>query len=169
MHGYELARLICEDEALRAIWRLKRSEVYFLLGKLLAQGYIAEAAGSEQGHSARKRQASGPPRQIYEVTPAGRALLDAWLAEPVSSPRDLRAAFLVKLYLATRRDAAMALALLERQRQVLIQWQARLQLVSMSNPLVSAVHRLRLAQVVAALGALEEIRAMLEAPASPRM
>ena len=126
MHGYELARLICSDATLRAIWHLKRSEVYFLLGKLLAQGHIAEVADLEGEPTMQKRQVAGPPRRIYEATPTGRALLDAWLIEPVPSPRDLRAAFLAKLYLARRRDLATALTLLERQRRVLCQSQERL-------------------------------------------
>jgi len=158
MHGYELARLVCDDEALRAIWHLKRSEVYFLLGKLLAQGYIAEVAAAPGEPSSRRRQTAGPPRQIYEATPAGRALLDAWLSEPVASPRDLRAAFLAKLYLARRRDPARALTLLEGQRQVLHRWQERLQGAVATEPFLALVQKLRLAQVEAALDALEDMR-----------
>ena len=56
MHGYELARLAQEDQALRAIWRIERSEVYFLLGKLRQKGLIAEHA---------EEHAAGPARTIY--------------------------------------------------------------------------------------------------------
>lgn len=126
MHGYELAQLVCNDETLRAICHLKRSEVYFLLEKLAVQGHIAEMTGPAEESALWKRQGAGPSRQIYEVTPAGRAALDAWLTEPVASPRDLRAAFLVKFYLARRRDLPPALTLLKRQRQALSQWQERL-------------------------------------------
>lgn len=159
MHGYELARLVCDDEALRAIWHLKRSEVYFLLGKLLAQGCIAERAAPASESHGPARQTGGPPRQIYEATPAGRALLDAWLNEPVATPRDLRAAFLAKLYLARRRDPATMAALLERQRQVLLGWQGRLQETAASDPFLCLVQKLRLAQVGAILAALEEMQA----------
>lgn len=160
MHGYELARLVCDDEALRAIWHLKRSEVYFLLGKLLAQGHIVEAAAPVGELASQRRQGAGPPRQIYEATPAGRALLDAWLSGPVATPRDLRAAFLAKLYLARRRGPTAALALLERQRQVLRQWQERLRGAAPAEPFLVLVHRLRLAQVEAALAALDDMRGM---------
>ncbi len=158
-HGYELARLVCDDPALRAIWRLKRSEVYFLLGKLLAQGHIAEVAQAS-GESPAGRRSAGPPRQIYEATPAGRAQLDAWLSEPVATPRDLRAAFLAKLYLAQRRDPATLSALLEGQRHVLGRWQARLLEVAPTEPFLAMVQRLRLAQVEAALAALADLRGL---------
>lgn len=164
MYGYELARLVGSDEALRVIWHLKRSEVYFLLGKLLGQGHIAEAADPEQNPAARTNRAAGPPRQIYEITSAGRAALDAWLAEPVSSPRELRAAFLAKLYLARRRDPAIALALLDKQGRVLSQWQGHLRGAAASDPFLALVNRLRLAQVEAALGALNDMRSIFDAP-----
>ena len=160
MHGYELAQLMIDDETLRTIWHLKRSEVYFLLRKLAAQGHIAEMTDPEESPTLRKRQVAGPPRQIYAATPAGRAALDAWLIEPVASPRDLRAAFLAKLYLARRRDLGMALALLEKQCQVLRKWQERLRGTAPAEPFLILVHKLRLAQVEAALAALDEMRAM---------
>lgn len=163
-HGYELARLVCDDPALRAIWRLKRSEVYFLLGKLLAQGHIAEVAEPPEEPSAPRRSA-GPPRQIYEATPAGRARLDAWLSEPVATPRDLRAAFLAKLYLAQRRDPATMATLLEGQRQVLRGWQERLIETAPTEPFLAMVQRLRLAQVEASLAALDDLRGLHDAAA----
>ncbi len=160
-HGYELARLVCDDEALRAIWRLKRSEVYFLLGKLLAQGFIAEAAAPPGEPDAQRRQTAGPPRQIYEATPAGRAQLDAWLSEPVATPRDLRAAFLAKLYLARRRDPAVAARLVARQRQVLRGWAERLRQPAQPEPFLALVQKLRLAQVEAVLAALDDMQDLL--------
>ncbi len=45
MHGYEIAQVVQGDEALRAIWRIERSEIYFLLGKLAKGGLIMERAG----------------------------------------------------------------------------------------------------------------------------
>jgi DNA-binding PadR family transcriptional regulator len=161
MHGYELARLVCDDEALRAIWHLKRSEVYFLLGKLQAQGHIAEAAPAAGDRS--QRQAGGPPRQVYEVTPGGRALLEAWLGEPVASPRELRAAFLAKLYLAERRGPAQMIELLERQRQVLRRRQERLSAAASADSFLALANRLRLAQVEAGLRALDDIQTTLSA------
>ena len=162
MHGYELARLVCDDEALRAIWHLKRSEVYFLLGKLLAQGHIAEGAADQVDGG--QRRAGGPPRQVYEVTPSGRSLLEAWESEPVSSPRDLRAAFLAKLYLAHRRGPAQTLALLDNQRRVLRRWRERLSAAAPAESFLALANKLRLAQVEAGLRALDDIQAALSAP-----
>ena len=85
MHGYELAQTVKTDAALRAIWRIELSEVYFLLRKLLKQGAIvaeAEAPGA------------GPRRVVYAPTPAGRIALEGWLTTPEKYPRNLRTALL---------------------------------------------------------------------------
>ena len=161
LHGYELSRLVRDDQALRAIWHLKRSEVYFLLGKLQSQGLIAEVTAGQQDCAATSRQSGGPPRQVYEVTAEGLAALDEWLEQPVSSPRQLRAAFLAKLYLAWRCNLASAPALLEEQLQVLRRWQERLSRSSGSDPFLVLANKLRLAQVEAASNALEEFQAIL--------
>jgi DNA-binding PadR family transcriptional regulator len=59
MHGYEIAQVVQGDEALRVIWRIERSEIYFLLGKLSKGGLIVERAAE---------QAGGPVRVIYAPT-----------------------------------------------------------------------------------------------------
>jgi PadR family transcriptional regulator PadR len=52
--------------------RLKRGTVYVTLGRMEEKGYVQsrlEAAPAEAG---------GLPRRIYEPTPLGRRVLDAW-------------------------------------------------------------------------------------------
>lgn len=162
MHGYDLARLLQSDDSLRAIWRLQRSEVYFLLGKLVAQGFIAELDDTELARSPVKRQESGPRRQIYQVTAAGHDALAAWITTPVRTPRDMRAAFLAKLYLALQSDLASALMLVNRQRQELLGWQERLAAIAATDSFRGLVFRLRLAQVVASLSMLDELQHTME-------
>ena len=89
MHGYEIAQVVQGDEALRAIWRIERSEIYFLLGKLSKGGLIMESAAE---------QAGGPVRVIYAPTEAGRAQFHQWLRTPEAKPRNLRTALLARLH-----------------------------------------------------------------------
>ncbi len=147
MHGYELAQMVGNDEALRALWHIERSQVYFLLRKLLEHGFIVETA---------EERAGGPPRVIYAPTAAGREALRDWLREPEGSPRGLRNAFLAKLYLALRVDREAADELLAAQKQSLQQWADRHRAGTGAADFSALVHRLRLAQVEAALVTLEE-------------
>jgi DNA-binding PadR family transcriptional regulator len=64
-------------------------------------------------------QGSRPPRQIYRITPEGRAELHRWLSEPVMKTREIRLEFLVKLYFAWRFNQAEAARLIAEQRETL--------------------------------------------------
>jgi len=151
MHGYELALRARGDEALRAIWRIERSEVYFLLGKLVKQGYIAPAEGADE-------QAGGPARQVWSMTEAGRAALARWLSTPEAYPRNLRTALLARVYIALRQDPQIALALIDAQKRVLEEWLAGARRRESGNAVVAVVQRFRAAQVRASLEALDELR-----------
>jgi DNA-binding PadR family transcriptional regulator len=154
MHGYELAQQVKADAALRAIWRIERSEVYFLLRKLLKQGFIVEQA-EEQG--------AGPRRVIYAPTPSGQAALEAWLTSPEKSPRNLRTALLARVYLALRRDPALAVRLVDAQAQHLADWLQREQGRVFEDEVVAVVHRFRAAQVEAMIVALADLRRLAAA------
>lgn len=162
MHGYELARLVQEDEALRAIWRIERSEIYFLLGKLSKGGLIVESA-SEKAH--------GPVRVIYAPTEAGREAFANWLRMPELRPRNLRTALLARLYMALRHDPQIAVELIDAQKQALVEWLGRTRREQSGNEVVALVHRLRAAQVAATLDALNDMRSLAlarwQAPTEP--
>ncbi len=154
MHGYELARVTQQDEALRAIWRIERSEVYFLLGKLRQRAHVLEHA-EECPH--------GPARTIYAPTEAGRVAYEQWLHSPEPHPRNLRTALLARVYMALRYDASIALALIDAQQQALNEWLERERQQKSENAVVALVHQLRAAQVQATLGALDELRRLAAA------
>ncbi len=149
MHGYELAQRVHEDEALRAIWRIERSEVYFLLGKLHKCGYVEE--NSEQ-------PGNGPARVVYELTDAGLEALNRWLRTPEQYPRNLRSALLARVYLALRQDPQIALTLIDAQRQVLEDWLAHAQQRTFGDEVAAVVHAFRAAQVEAIVRALDQLR-----------
>jgi PadR family transcriptional regulator, regulatory protein AphA len=149
MHGYELAQRAHDDEALRAIWRIERSEVYFLLGKLSKCGYVNESE---------EQAGNGPARVVFEVTAAGREALNRWLSTPEQYPRNLRSALLARVYLALRQDPQIALNLIDAQRIVLEDWLARFRQRAFSDPVVAVVHNFRAAQVEGILKALDQLR-----------
>jgi DNA-binding PadR family transcriptional regulator len=148
MHGYELAQTVRNDAALRAIWRIERSEVYFLLRKLVSQGHIIEH-GEAPG--------AGPKRLIYAPTPQGEAALQAWLDSPEPRPRNLRTALLARIYLALRRDPGLALEIIAAQREQLVKWLENEQARAYSDEIVKLVHRFRAAQVEAMVLALNDL------------
>ena len=156
LHGYDLHRRISDDAVLRSIWRLGRSELYFLLKKLERRGWITPVA---------IEIAQGPPRTTYSITSAGRRALAQWLAAPVQTPRDLRAEFLAKVYLGTMLAAPETAGLLSAQSDVIRQRLDRLQAGARESGFERHVHRLRLLQTQAALQWLEDLAA--EAPAGP--
>jgi DNA-binding PadR family transcriptional regulator len=155
MHGYELAQRVRDDEALRAIWRIERSEVYFLLGKLVKSDAIREVdAPFEAGR---------PARVVYALTEAGQRVLDEWLGTPELAPRNLRTALLARVYIALRRDPRLAQDLIDRQKQVLEEWLAGQAGRQIDNAVVALVHDFRVKQVRATLDALDGMRALARA------
>jgi DNA-binding PadR family transcriptional regulator len=149
MHGYELAQTVRTDDALRSIWRIERSEVYFLLGKLLKSEYV-EASGQERS--------KGPARTVFEPTAAGRAAFEVWLRTPEQYPRNLRTSLLARVYMALIYYPQTAVELIDAQEQYLKDWLDQQRQRTFANEVVALVYRLRAAQVEATLGALNDLR-----------
>ncbi len=87
------------DAALRAIWRIERSEIYFLLGKLKQKAFIVELA---------EEQSKGPARTCLNRPNSGRAAFEQWIRTPEVRPRNLRTALLARVWMALRRDPSEA-------------------------------------------------------------
>jgi DNA-binding PadR family transcriptional regulator len=153
MHGYELAQQVKSDAGLRAIWRIERSEVYFLLRKLLKRGFIVEHA-EEQG--------AGPRRLIYAPSASGLAALEMWLLNAEKAPRNLRTAMLARIYVALRRDPALALNLIDAQQKQLIDWLMHERDRTFDDEIVALVQRFRAAQVDAMIVALDDLRRLAQ-------
>jgi DNA-binding PadR family transcriptional regulator len=114
-HGWAVARLLEPNGEVGRVWTVRRPLVYRAIAQLLELGLLREAgdAPSERG----------PRRTLVRVTPAGKRLAAAWLAEPVHHVRDLRTVLLAKLLL-TQRAGMDASDLIRRQREV-VEPQAR--------------------------------------------
>ena len=97
---YELTRQM--DRSLGRIWPRAQSKLYEEPKKLVELG-LAEASTERVGRR---------PRTVYEITPAGRRALAAWLAEPGAGPV-IEFEQLLKIFFAeqgTRGDALATLA-----------------------------------------------------------
>jgi len=165
-HGYDLARQFSPDAPLGNVVRLEPGMVYHHLKKLERLGWVTAMPETGPGR---------PARRPIALSSSGKTELRRWLAEPVARTREIRLDFLVKLYLALLLDPALAVRLVDEQRQLC----ARL-VESLSNRLRSAqvgekqdidtanfgdmVLDMRLAQTRAALAWLDRVgRAATEA------
>jgi DNA-binding PadR family transcriptional regulator len=110
-HGYELKTSF--EQAVGDQWGgLNIGHVYQILDRLARDGLI---------DSQRQPQQVKPDRVVHRLTPAGRAELDRWLAEPAIPARGYRDDFFLKVMAAVRSaDPAVLPAVLGRQRAHLL-------------------------------------------------
>lgn len=74
--GYDLKKR-CFDDTLDGLWPADQAQIYRTLDRLSKSKLVV---------SRRRRQAGRPDQRIYELTPEGRWVLDAWLTEPTAPP-----------------------------------------------------------------------------------
>ncbi len=117
-HGWALAAKLARGGEVGSIWAVSRPIVYHGLDRLERAGLLV-AAGVERG-------GRGPHRVIYEITPAGKKELGAWLTSPVEHVRDIRSLFLLKVVLL-QRSGVDPEPLLVAQRAVLVPFVAWLE------------------------------------------
>jgi PadR family transcriptional regulator AphA len=86
-HGYEIHHLL--SSGLGRAWYAGMSQVYALLKRL-------EAA--EKVVSSVEQQKNRPAKHVYSLTPKGRKAFLQWVHTPLERMRDLRLAFLAKLF-----------------------------------------------------------------------
>lgn len=85
-------------------WTFPHTQLYTEPRRLAEAGLVEE--DQERG---------GRRRRTYTVTAAGRAALDAWLAEPVAGEREIRDVGLLQLFLSSGEDATALVRLAEAQ------------------------------------------------------
>ncbi|HET8524790.1 MAG TPA: PadR family transcriptional regulator [Thermomicrobiales bacterium] len=161
-HGYDLARHFTDGQPLATVLRLEAGMLYHHLKKLARAGWVTSTV---------EPQGSRPPRQIYRITPEGRAEVHRWLSEPVTKTREIRLEFLVKLYFAWRFNQRQAARLVAEQQETLRGLAASLtdQMARVSSDgsapreqdaaFLRQVLALRLAQTQAAIDWLEQLSA----------
>jgi DNA-binding PadR family transcriptional regulator len=104
-HGYELKQAL-EQRFGSTLAPLNAGQVYTTLQRLERDGLVEGADVPED-----TRQ-----KRVYELTPAGRDTLAAWVGEPVPAARP-RDEFFLKLVLAGLSGIAEPMVLIARQRQ----------------------------------------------------
>ncbi len=149
-HAYELHQELRRQEALGLVWRLKQGNLYALLTKLEAAGYVESTL---EPHGTR------PPRKVLRLTEAGRAAFQAWLEAPVEHGRDFRLEFLAKLYFASQAGGEAVAVLIRQQRAACRVWLADLErqagTVPAERPFERLVLRFRATQLEGILSWLD--------------
>jgi|YNPBryBLVA2012_1023415.scaffolds.fasta_scaffold01451_10 PadR family transcriptional regulator AphA len=87
LHGYELHQRV--QAGLGRVWAIGMSNLYGALKRLEEAGQVTSDLASQE---------SRPPRRVYAITPAGRERFLDWVRRPEPTIRDMRAAFLARLY-----------------------------------------------------------------------
>ncbi len=118
MHAYEIHQTLQHARELGLVWHLKQSQLYVVLARLEAAGYITAYT---------EPQGTRPPRRVMSLTPSGHDAFRRWLLAPVRHGGDFRQEFLAKLYFAHEADPATCAGLIERQREVCRAWIADFQ------------------------------------------
>ncbi len=105
-HGYELKNLL-EQTFGEAYPSPNIGQIYVTLQRLERDGLVS---------SQDVVQTTRPNKRVYELTPAGRDALAAWIEEPSDGPR-VRDDFFMKLVLSPLAGATDQMALINRQRR----------------------------------------------------
>ncbi len=87
LSGYELAAVV--GKSLARFWPIEKSQVYTELARLERLGYV-------RGRDVAQERL--PDKRVFELTDAGRARFEGWLAHPGQQRERRRNPFLVKLF-----------------------------------------------------------------------
>jgi DNA-binding PadR family transcriptional regulator len=155
-HGYELHLRLARN--LGEVWHVSQSQVYNILNRLEAQGYVSPTV---------KKQFHLPDRRLLRLTAAGRRRFDAWFgAPPSASVKAIRVEFLSRLYFAQRLRPEAVAGLIEAQTAEVHAALKRLQRALDACEPDRVYGRLglefRLRQLQSVLGWLAECRALFQ-------
>jgi DNA-binding PadR family transcriptional regulator len=143
-HGYQLIDAFRDPAQLGEVWNLSTSQLYAVLKRLAAQGFIV---GQEI------ESADAPKRTEYSLTETGMTRLHLWLheAQPASSIRHVRVEFLSRLYIARLLNMP-TISLVRRQKEAC--HQKRVELLAQRGLMSPGVGFLALELVIAQLDAV---------------
>lgn len=112
-YGYEIYQRLTGSPELRLVWRFKQSRLYAMLARLEQEGYLSATQETQDGR---------PPRKVFHLTQTGKLAFEEWLTQPVAQPREMRLAFMLKLYFAGEVSPEVVARLIQRQQEVCAQW-----------------------------------------------
>ena len=133
-HGYTLYQHLTNE--LGQVWHVSQSQTYNILKRMESQGYIS---------STPEEQEKLHPRQILQITAAGRRRFEDWLQTPLgSSVHAIRLEFITRLYFAEKLLPRMIPAIFEAQSAEIQTALTRLELNLPSTPPDQKFNRLSL-------------------------
>jgi DNA-binding PadR family transcriptional regulator len=100
--GYDLLKFA--GQAIGHVWAPAKSQLYTTLRRLVGRGLV---------RSKKVIQASRPAKQLFRLTKAGEAALEAWLAEVEPGARD---SFYLKVFVGGLMPVEQAVAHVEQYR-----------------------------------------------------
>lgn len=103
--GYQLKQFV--DTSTKHFWYAQTSQVYRTLNQLEDDGLLTSEI---------QAQTERPDRRLYHITPAGRADLLAWLAQPMTEIEPTKDALIVRLFFSAQLDKDTVLTQLRLQR-----------------------------------------------------
>lgn len=112
-HGYGLKSGF--ERRTAGAWPLNVGQVYTTLARLERDGLVTTEP-APAGEPPPEVELADPPRQRWRITPAGRAALEGWYAEPVTCDPPPRDELVIKVLLAVAAEDVDVSAILQRQR-----------------------------------------------------
>ena len=111
MHPYEMGVLLKQRRKEESI-KFRYGSLYTVIDLLLQRGYIAARETAREGRR--------PERTVYEMTPAGRQELHAWMVDLIKEPAKEYPQFEAALCLLPVLPPDEALALLRRRLELAV-------------------------------------------------
>ena len=155
MHGYRLAEFIERD--LTTCTDLKKSTAYFLLDKMVKQGWITQY---------QEQEGNRPPRRVYAITAAGEVQFQQWLRENLASHVPVKFSGDIGLSFVDTLDPHEALVLLQQRRTALAADLAAARAAPKHEGAWQLLIEHRVVHLEAELHWLDEVLARLAAPDS---
>ncbi len=110
MTGYEVKTFM--ETSTAHFWYARQSQVYSTLKKLESQRYLTSVVEEQQDR---------PDRRVYSITEEGRAVLQEWLAQPVTELEQTKDTVLLKLFFSAHLEKETILTQLRLQKALLNQ------------------------------------------------
>lgn len=141
-HGYDLHKQITDPEGIGTIWKVKISNLYAQLDKLVEKKFITGIVQPGDIH---------PNRMEYHISKEGKKAFEEWLETTVKHPRDFRHEFMARYYFILKYAPQKAAVLCGRQLEECQQWLANTvtakQKSSPANAFKESVIDFRIAQI----------------------
>jgi DNA-binding PadR family transcriptional regulator len=149
VYGYELLQNWNKPEGLGIIWRVKPGTLYAALEKMENLGYLESTMVPGE---------ASPTRKEYRITLSGEQSFNEWFRKPVSTAREFRQDFVVKLFFINELKPDEMNTVISSQYTVSKKWLTSLQeQYSTSTGFQKTVISYRLRQVQGILDWLLEI------------